>query len=164
MIRRNHKGGELAHFQCWMPRPVPLATLVRAAGRRWTIEERLQTGKGLVGLDQHQVRRWRSWYRWVTLAMLAYAFLAVAAAIERAQHPAPPGLIELSCNEVAHLFAVLVIEAATDQRTGCAGRCGDDDIKHAPAEPTTSDKPPSSHEHDEVRLGLRRDKTLSNRD
>jgi hypothetical protein len=48
--------------------------------------------------------------------MLAYAFLAMAAAIERAQHPAPPGLIELSCNEVAHLFAVLVIEAATDQR------------------------------------------------
>jgi NADPH:quinone reductase-like Zn-dependent oxidoreductase len=29
----------------------------------WTIEERFQTGKGLVGLDQYQVRRWRSWYR-----------------------------------------------------------------------------------------------------
>jgi len=29
---------------------------------------------------------------------------------------------------------------------------GDDDIKHAPAEPTTSDKPPSGHEHHEVRL------------
>jgi hypothetical protein len=25
--------------------------------RRWTIEERFQTGKGLVGLDQYQVRR-----------------------------------------------------------------------------------------------------------
>jgi SRSO17 transposase len=39
------------------------------------IEERFQTGKGLCGLDQHQVRRWRSWYRWTTLAMLAHAFL-----------------------------------------------------------------------------------------
>jgi SRSO17 transposase len=41
------------------------------------MEERFQTGKGLVGLDQHQVRRWRSWYRWTTLAMLAHAFLVV---------------------------------------------------------------------------------------
>jgi hypothetical protein len=29
-------------------------------------------------MDQHQLRRWRSWYRWVTLAMLAHAFLVVA--------------------------------------------------------------------------------------
>jgi SRSO17 transposase len=42
------------------------------------MEERFQTGKGLCGLDQHQVRRWHSWYRWVTLAMLAHAFLVVA--------------------------------------------------------------------------------------
>ena len=31
-------------------------TLVRVAGRRWTIEETFQAGKGLAGLDQHQVR------------------------------------------------------------------------------------------------------------
>jgi SRSO17 transposase len=74
LVRRHRKRGELAFYRCWMPRPVPLANLVRVAGRRWTIEERFQTGKGLVGLDQHQVRRWRSWYRWTTLAMLAHAF------------------------------------------------------------------------------------------
>jgi SRSO17 transposase len=50
-----------------------------------TIEERFQTGKGLVGLDAHQVRRWRSWYRWMTLALLAHAFLAVTHA--RAANP-----------------------------------------------------------------------------
>jgi hypothetical protein len=66
-------------------------------------EERFQTGKGLVGLDAHQVRRWRSWYRWATLAMLAHAFLVVVALIERTRHPAPPGLIGLTCNEVQHL-------------------------------------------------------------
>jgi hypothetical protein len=70
----------------------------------------------LCGLDEHQVRRWGSWYRWVTLAMLVYAFLAVAAALQRAHHPTPPGLIELSCNEIAHLFATLVIQPAADQR------------------------------------------------
>jgi SRSO17 transposase len=52
---------------------------------------RLQASKGLCGLDQHQLRRWRCWYRWVTLAMLAYAFLVVAAVTAHAQRPAPQG-------------------------------------------------------------------------
>jgi SRSO17 transposase len=38
------------------------------------------------GLDQHQVRRWRSWYRWTTLAMVAHAFLVVAALTEQTRH------------------------------------------------------------------------------
>jgi hypothetical protein len=114
LVRRNHKRGELAFYRCFMPYPVPLAVLVRVAGRRWTIEERFQTGKGLVGLDRYQVRRWRSWYRWVTLAMLAHAFLVVAALAERTRHPAPAGLIGLTCNEVQRLFAALVIQPVAD--------------------------------------------------
>ena len=114
LVRRNHKTGELAFYRCFMPRPVPLATLVRVAGRRWTIEERFQTGKGLCGLDQHQVRRWRSWYRWTTLAMLAHAFLVVAAVAERAYHPPTSGLVPLTCNEVQHLLAALVARPAVE--------------------------------------------------
>ena len=49
------------------------------AGRRWTIEESFQTGKGLAGLDEHQVRRWTSWRRWTLLTMIAHALLAVLA-------------------------------------------------------------------------------------
>ena len=71
--------------------------------------------QGLCGLDQHQVRRWRCWFRWVTLAMLAYAFLVVAAVTERARHPAPPGMIELTCNEIQHLFAVLAAAPVADR-------------------------------------------------
>jgi hypothetical protein len=41
----------------------------------------------------------------VTLAMLAYAFLVVAAVTEHARHPPPLGLIPLTCNEIQHLFA-----------------------------------------------------------
>jgi SRSO17 transposase len=108
LVRRNRTTRELAFYRCWTPRPVLLATLVRVAGRRWTIEDRFQTGKGLVGLDQHQVRRWRSWYRWTTLAMVAHAFLVVLAATCRTRHPAPAGLIRLTCNEAQHLFAALV--------------------------------------------------------
>jgi SRSO17 transposase len=114
LIRRNHKTGELAYYRCYTPRPTPLAVLARVAGLRWTIEERFQTGKGLCGLDQHQVRRWRSWYRWATLAMLAHAFLVVAALTEHARHPPPSGLIGLTCNEVQHLFATLVVQPVAD--------------------------------------------------
>jgi SRSO17 transposase len=71
---------------------VSLAILVSVAGRRWSIEERIKTSKGLVGLDQHQVRRWRSWYRWTTQAMLAHAFLVVAQT-NNTRHPPPPDLI-----------------------------------------------------------------------
>ena len=91
LVRRNQRTGELAFYRCFVPRPVPLAVLVRVAGRRWTIEERFQTAKGLVGLDQHQLRRWRSWYRWATLAMLAHAFLVVTALTDQARDPRRPG-------------------------------------------------------------------------
>ena len=58
-------------------RPNHLAELVRVAGTRWTIEWGFQEGKGEVGLDHYEVRRYQAWYRHVTLSMLAHAFLAV---------------------------------------------------------------------------------------
>jgi SRSO17 transposase len=114
MIRRNRTSGELAFYRCWMPHPVPLAVLVRVAGRRWSIEERIKTSKGLCGLDAHQVRRWRSWYRWVTLAMLAHAFLVVAALTQHTHHPPPSELIGLTCNELQHLVAALLAVPVAD--------------------------------------------------
>ena len=114
LVRRNPRTRELAFYHCWTPRPVSLATLVQVAGQRWRVEEAFQAGKGLVGLDQHQVRRWCSWYRWATLAMLAYAFLVVAAVTERLCRPPPSGLTPLTCNELQHLFAALVARPAGD--------------------------------------------------
>ncbi|GGW72558.1 transposase [Streptomyces xantholiticus] len=112
LIRRNRRTGELAFYRCYSPAAVPLATLVRVAGRRWTIEETFQSGKGLAALDEHQVRRWTSWRRWVTLVMLAHAFLALTAAQEQARHPSPDGLIPLTCNEIQHLFTTLMVQPA----------------------------------------------------
>ena len=109
LIRRNDATGELAYLRCYSPHPAPLRTLVRVAGQRWRIEESFQAAKGLVGLDQHQVRRWTSWHRWTTLAMLAHAFLAVAAATERDAQPAPAGLIALTVNEFRRLFDALLL-------------------------------------------------------
>ena len=109
LIRRNDATGELAYLRCYSPQPVPLRTLVAVAGQRWRIEESFQAAKGLVGLDQHQVRRWRSWHRWTTLAMLAHAFLAVATATERDIQPTPTGLITLTVNEFRRLFDALLL-------------------------------------------------------
>jgi hypothetical protein len=111
LIRRNDATGELAYHRCYTPRPVPLSMLVHVAGQRWRIEESFQAGKGLTGLDQHQVRRWTSWHRWTTLAMLAHAFLVIATAAERDASPAPAGLITLTVNEFRRLFDALLLGA-----------------------------------------------------
>ena len=111
LIRRNDTTGEHAYLRCYSPRPVPLHTLVTVAGQRWRIEESFQAAKGLVGLDQHQVRRWKSWHRWTTLAMLAHAFLVVATAAERDTAPTPVGLITLTVNEFRRLFDALLLAA-----------------------------------------------------
>jgi SRSO17 transposase len=109
LVRRNRRTGELAFYRCYSATRVPLSTLVQVAGRRWTVEETFQSGKGLAGLDEHQVRHWTSWHRWVTLAMLAHAFLTVVRADEHARHPGPDGLIPLTCNEIQRLFNALVV-------------------------------------------------------
>jgi SRSO17 transposase len=71
---------DLAYYLCHGPEPTPLRELVRVAGARWAIEETFQTAKGQVGMDHYQVRRYDSWYRHITLAMLAHAFLTVTTA------------------------------------------------------------------------------------
>jgi SRSO17 transposase len=71
---------DLAYYLCHRRERTPLRELVRVAGARWAIEETFQSAKGQVGLDQYQVRRYDSWYRHITLAMLAHAFLTVTTA------------------------------------------------------------------------------------
>jgi SRSO17 transposase len=108
LVRRSLADGELAFYRCWSPRPVGLPTLVRVAGTRWRIETCFQTGKNATGLDEHQVRRWDSWYRHTTLVMLAHAILTVIAARERTRSPADPELIPLTVHEIRRLFAKLI--------------------------------------------------------
>jgi SRSO17 transposase len=107
LIRRHRRTGELAFYRCYAPGPVPLPVLVKAAGTRWRIEESFQTGKGLTGLDQHQVRTWTSWYRWTTLVLLAHAFLAAVTARERSDHNAEPDLMPMTLPEAQRLFTRL---------------------------------------------------------
>jgi SRSO17 transposase len=91
LVRRSLAPGEkgeleLAFFRCWSPRPVTLPELVAVAGARWGVEDCFAEAKNETGLDHYQVRKYRAWYRHITLSMLAHAFLAVTA------RPARPAL------------------------------------------------------------------------
>jgi SRSO17 transposase len=68
---------KLAYYLTFAPVGALLESLIEVAGRRWTIEESLEAAKGEVGLDHYEVRHSHGWYRHITLAMLALAYLAV---------------------------------------------------------------------------------------
>jgi SRSO17 transposase len=59
------------------PQDTTVAALVRVCGIRWQVEEGFAQTKGEVGLDQYEVRTWSAWHRFVTLCLLAHAFLVV---------------------------------------------------------------------------------------
>jgi SRSO17 transposase len=69
-----------AYYRVAGPATTTLPELVRVAGSRWKIEEGLEEAKGEVGLDQYEVRGFRAWYRFVTLALLTHAILVVVRA------------------------------------------------------------------------------------
>jgi SRSO17 transposase len=77
LIRRHpSKPDQLAYYVVFGPADTSLATLARIAGRRWAIEECFEIAKQEVGLADYEIRSRHGWYRHITLAMLALAFLA----------------------------------------------------------------------------------------
>ncbi|MGH3237797.1 MAG: IS701 family transposase, partial [Streptosporangiaceae bacterium] len=84
LLRKHRYTGTVSYYLCWTPEPVPLATLIKAAVARWKIEEDHQVTKQVAGLDSGQVTTWTSWHRWTALSLIAAAFLAAAAAHQRA--------------------------------------------------------------------------------
>jgi SRSO17 transposase len=85
------KPDEIAYYLAYAPLQVSVQELVRVAGARWAIEECFQAAKNECGLDQYEVRRYTGWYRHITLAMLAHAFLAVTAHQAREKGVQPVG-------------------------------------------------------------------------
>ena len=78
LVRRSIADPEdLAYYACFGTGDASLAELALVAGARWIIEDAFKEAKQEVGLDEYQVRLWVGWYRHITLAMLAHAFLAV---------------------------------------------------------------------------------------
>jgi SRSO17 transposase len=71
---------ELAYYVCAGPVETTLEQLVAVAGGRWRIEECFQAAKNQAGLASYQVRDYTAWYRHITLAMLAHAYLSATRA------------------------------------------------------------------------------------
>lgn len=80
LLRRSRCDGKLAYYVCYVPPGTDLQAMVRVAGARWTVEECFEAAKGEVGLDHYEVRSWHGWYRHITLAMIAHAYLAALCA------------------------------------------------------------------------------------
>jgi SRSO17 transposase len=77
LVRRSRKDPQdLAYYVVFGPDRTTLATLAQVAGRRWAVEECFEVAKQEVGLADYEIRSWHGWYRHITLAMLALAFLA----------------------------------------------------------------------------------------
>ncbi len=88
LVRRSLTDGELAFFATWCPAGTGIETLAAVEGRRWAIEDAFETAKTELGLDHNETRSWHGWHRHVSLAMLAFAMLAVIR--HRANAPTPP--------------------------------------------------------------------------
>src|SRR3954469_6621461 len=71
---------ELAFYVCAGPAETPLEQLIAVAGGRWRIEECFHAAKNQAGLASYQVRDYTAWYRHITLAMLAHAYLSATRA------------------------------------------------------------------------------------
>jgi SRSO17 transposase len=67
---------ELTAYTVFAPEGATLEELAKVAGSRWRVEIGFEEAKGEVGLAHYEVRSWHGWYRHITLALFAHAFLA----------------------------------------------------------------------------------------
>ncbi|HXR60523.1 MAG TPA: IS701 family transposase, partial [Solirubrobacterales bacterium] len=120
LVRRKlDEPDELAFHLTLAPEGTDLATLVRVAGTRWTIESCFEAAKGEVGLDQYEVRSWTGWHRHVTLAMLAHAYLAVVRkAAVRGRGAARPRRRAAAADRARGAPAALALGVGTSTRPG----------------------------------------------
>jgi len=81
LIRRSKNASdELRAYICFAPIDTPAQKLIEIAGTRWTVETCFKESKSEVGLDQYEVRSYQGWYKHITLACVAIAFLTVLSA------------------------------------------------------------------------------------
>jgi SRSO17 transposase len=67
---------DIAYYVSNAPVDTPLLTLAQVASTRYTVEQCIEEAKGETGLDEYEVRYWHSWYRHITLSMMAHTWLA----------------------------------------------------------------------------------------
>jgi SRSO17 transposase len=101
LVRRSiEEPDELTAYTVFAPEGVTFEELAKVAGSRWRVEIGFEEAKGEVGLSHYEVRSWIGWYRHITLALFAHAFLAAIRSegidIEASQKGAPKTKSEYS--------------------------------------------------------------------
>ncbi len=92
LVRRSIEDpDELTAYAVFAPEGTPLEKLAKVAGSRWRVEIGFEEAKGEVGLAHYEVRSWHGWYRHITLALFAHAFLAALRAAGRETEPPEKG-------------------------------------------------------------------------
>ena len=95
LIRRSISDpSEMTAYIAFARATTSMVELVRVAGMRWAVEESFECAKGEVGLDHYEVRSWTGWYRHITLAMWAQAFLSVIRKESDAEVGSKKGLLK----------------------------------------------------------------------
>lgn len=92
LVRRSVEDpDELTAYTVFAPEGTPLEKLAKVAGSRWRVEIGFEEAKGELGLAHYEVRSWHGWYRHITLALFAHAFLAALRAAGRETEPPEKG-------------------------------------------------------------------------
>lgn len=81
------------YFVSNAPADTPLSLLVQVAAARHHIEELLEEARSQVGLAEYEVRHWPSWYRHITLVMMAHTWLTLFEAVAPAETKCPAALV-----------------------------------------------------------------------
>jgi SRSO17 transposase len=98
---------EIAYYLSNAPADTPLPKLAHVASTRYTVEQCIEEGKGETGLDDYEVRYWHSWYRHITLSMMAHTWLVSVRRKAATQNAgSEPFLAELTVPEVRRLLDV----------------------------------------------------------
>ena len=95
LVRRSIEDPEdLSAYTVFCAQNTTLEALAKVAGSRWRVEIGFEEAKGEVGLAHYEVRSWDGWYRHITLALFAHAFLASIRAEGVDIEPSQKGALE----------------------------------------------------------------------
>lgn len=84
---------DTTYFLSNAPADTPLETLAQVGGARYHVEHLLEEAKGTAGLGQYEVRYWHSWYRHMTLALIAHTWLTVLRHADAQKKPRPAAFL-----------------------------------------------------------------------
>ncbi len=83
---------KIKYFISNAPENTSIETFLRVAFSRWKIERMFEDGKGELGMDHFEVRKFQSIRRHLILSCVSYLFLAEFHQAHRGEKPGPDGL------------------------------------------------------------------------